>query len=300
MLISFSPIYVHPVPENHKFPMEKYDLIPRQLVYEGITSESQIVAPKQIDLELVAKLHDADYLHRLYNGLLTPREQRVSGFVHSPLLIERELVIMEGTRLAAEYAYKNKSIGFNVAGGTHHAFTNRAEGFCLLNDQAIAAQWLLNETDVKKILIIDLDVHQGNGTAEIFQNRTEVFTFSMHGRNNYPLQKEFSDLDVPLEDGCDDVTFLDLLKISLQQIEKQFTPDFIFYQCGVDILATDALGKLGVTQQGCLERDRMVFEYAKKVDVPVVCSMGGGYSKDIRHIVDAHVNTYRVASDYFI
>ena len=280
--------------------MQKYDLIPRQLVYEGIVSESQIVAPELVDLELVAQVHDADYLHRLYNGLLTPREQRVSGFVHSPLLIERELVIMEGTRIAAVYAYTNKSIGFNVAGGTHHAFTNRAEGFCLLNDQAIAAQWLLNETDVNRILVIDLDVHQGNGTAEIFQNRPEVFTFSMHGRNNYPLQKEVSDLDVPLEDECDDVTFLYLLKTSLQQIENQFTPDFIFYQCGVDILVTDALGKLGVTQQGCLERDRMVFEYAKKVDVPVVCSMGGGYSKDIRHIVDAHVNTYRVASDYFM
>jgi acetoin utilization deacetylase AcuC-like enzyme len=280
--------------------MEKYDLIPRQLVYEGIVSESQIVAPKQLDLELVAQVHDADYLHRLYNGLLTPREQRVSGFVHSPLLIERELVIMEGTRLAAEYAYKNKSIGFNVAGGTHHAFTNRAEGFCLLNDQAIAAQWLLNETEVKCILIIDLDVHQGNGTAEIFQNRPEVFTFSMHGKNNYPLQKEISDLDIPLDDGCDDATFLKLLVDSLSKIEKVFTPDFIFYQCGVDILATDALGKLGVTQQGCMERDRMVFEFAKKLDVPVVCSMGGGYSKDIRHIVDAHVNTYRLASDYFM
>jgi acetoin utilization deacetylase AcuC-like enzyme len=280
--------------------MEKYDLIPRQLVYEGIVSETQMVSPVQVDLGLVAQVHDADYLHRLYNGLLTPREQRVSGFVHSPLLIERELVIMEGTRLAAEYAYKNKSIGFNVAGGTHHAFTNRAEGFCLLNDQAIAAQWLLNETNVKKILIIDLDVHQGNGTAEIFQNRPEVFTFSMHGRNNYPLQKEISDLDIPLEDGCNDATFLRLLIDSLSTIEKVFTPDFIFYQCGVDILATDALGKLGVTQQGCMERDRIVFEFAKKLDVPVVCSMGGGYSKDIRHIVDAHVNTYRLASDYFI
>lgn len=280
--------------------MEKYDLIPRQLVYEGIVSETQMVSPVQVDLGLVAQVHDADYLHRLYNGLLTPREQRVSGFVHSPLLIERELVIMEGTRLAAEYAYKNKSIGFNVAGGTHHAFTHRAEGFCLLNDQAIAAQWLLNETNVKKILIIDLDVHQGNGTAEIFQNRPEVFTFSMHGRNNYPLQKEISDLDIPLEDGCNDATFLRLLIDSLSTIEKVFTPDFIFYQCGVDILATDALGKLGVTQQGCMERDRIVFEFAKKLDVPVVCSMGGGYSKDIRHIVDAHVNTYRLASDYFI
>jgi len=280
--------------------MEKYDLIPRQLVYEGIISESQIVEPTIVDLELVTQVHDADYLHRLYNGLLTPREQRVSGFVHSPLLIERELVIMEGTRLAAEYAYKNKSVGFNVAGGTHHAFTHRAEGFCLLNDQAIAAQWLLNETDVKKILIIDLDVHQGNGTAEIFRNRPEVFTFSMHGKNNYPLQKEVSDLDVALEDGCTDETFLNLLEESLTHIETVYSPDFIFYQCGVDVLATDALGKLGVTQQGCMQRDRMVFEFAKKRDVPVVCSMGGGYSKDIRHIVDAHVNTYRVASDYFI
>jgi acetoin utilization deacetylase AcuC-like enzyme len=300
MLVFFDPIYIHPVPENHKFPMEKYDLIPRQLVYEGIISESQIVAPKQVDLELVKQVHDVDYLYRLYNGLLTPREQRVSGFVHSPLLIERELVIIEGTRLAAEYAYSNKSVGFNVAGGTHHAFTNRAEGFCLLNDQAIAAQWLLNKTDVNRILVIDLDVHQGNGTAEIFQNESAVFTFSMHGRNNYPLQKELSDLDVPLEDGCDDETYLTLLKDALQQIESQFTPDFIFYQCGVDILSTDALGKLGVTQQGCLERDKMVFEFAKKIDVPVVCSMGGGYSKDIRHIVNAHVNTYRVAGDYFV
>ncbi len=299
MLISFAPIYVHPVPENHKFPMEKYDLIPRQLVYEGILSESQILAPKQIDLELVTQVHDNEYLHRLYNGLLTPREQRVSGFVHSPLLIERELVIMEGTRLAAEYAYKNKSVGFNVAGGTHHAFTNRAEGFCLLNDQAISAQWLLNETDVKKILIIDLDVHQGNGTAEIFQNEPAVFTFSMHGRNNYPLQKEQSDLDVPLEDGCDDETYLNLLKDALQQIENQFTPDFIFYQCGVDILKTDALGKLGVSMEGCKQRDEMVFQFAKRLDVPVVCSMGGGYSKEIKYIVDAHVNTFKLGQYYF-
>ena len=279
--------------------MEKYDLIPRQLVYEGILSESQILAPKQIDLELVTQVHDNEYLHRLYNGLLTPREQRVSGFVHSPLLIERELVIMEGTRLAAEYAYKNKSVGFNVAGGTHHAFTNRAEGFCLLNDQAISAQWLLNETDVKKILIIDLDVHQGNGTAEIFQNEPAVFTFSMHGRNNYPLQKEQSDLDVPLEDGCDDETYLNLLKDALQQIENQFTPDFIFYQCGVDILKTDALGKLGVSMEGCKQRDEMVFQFAKRLDVPVVCSMGGGYSKEIKYIVDAHVNTFKLGQYYF-
>jgi len=187
MRIFFDPIYIHPVPEGHKFPMEKYDLIPRQLLYEGVITEEQLISPEVIDLEHVLKVHDEKYVKRLLNGELTPREQRVSGFVHSPQLIEREFRIMEGTRLAAKYAYEAKSIGFNVAGGTHHSFSNRAEGFCLLNDQAIAANWLIDYTSVEKVLIIDLDVHQGNGTAKIFQNEPAVFTFSMHGHNNYPL-----------------------------------------------------------------------------------------------------------------
>jgi acetoin utilization deacetylase AcuC-like enzyme len=299
MRIFFDPIYIHQVPEGHKFPMEKYDLIPRQLLYEGVITEEQLISPEVIDLEHVLKVHDEKYVKRLLNGELTPREQRVSGFVHSPQLIEREFRIMEGTRLAAKYAYEAKSIGFNVAGGTHHSFSNRAEGFCLLNDQAIAANWLIDYTSVEKVLIIDLDVHQGNGTAKIFQNEPAVFTFSMHGRNNYPLQKEQSDLDVPLEDGCEDDTYLNLLKDSLQQIEYQFTPDFIFYQCGVDILKTDALGKLGVSMEGCKQRDEMVFQFAKYLEVPVVCSMGGGYSKEIKYIVDAHVNTFKLGQYYF-
>jgi acetoin utilization deacetylase AcuC-like enzyme len=299
MRIFFDPIYIHPVPDGHKFPMEKYDLIPRQLLYEGIITENQLISPEVIELEHVLKVHNENYVQRLLNCELTPREQRVSGFVHSPQLIEREFRIMEGTRLAAEYAYKNKSVGFNVAGGTHHAFSSRAEGFCLLNDQAIAARWLIENSSIEKLLIIDLDVHQGNGTAEIFQNNPAVFTFSMHGRNNYPLQKEQSDLDVPLEDGCEDETYLNLLVDALKQIENQFTPDFIFYQCGVDILKTDALGKLGISIEGCKQRDEIVFQFAKRLDVPVVCTMGGGYSKDIKYIVDAHVNTYKLAHYYF-
>jgi len=299
MRIFFDPIYIHPVPEGHKFPMEKYDLIPRQLLYEGVITEDQLTSPEMIELAHVLKVHDEKYVLRLLNSDLSPREQRVSGFVHSPQLIEREFRIMEGTRLAAKHAYETKSIGFNVAGGTHHAFSNRAEGFCLLNDQAIASSWLIDNTSVEKVLIIDLDVHQGNGTAEIFQNDPAIFTFSMHGRNNYPLQKEQSDLDVPLEDGCGDETFLNLLVDALKQIENQFTPDFIFYQCGVDILETDALGKLGVSIEGCKQRDEIVFQFAKRLDVPVVCTMGGGYSKDIKYIVDAHVNTYKLAHYYF-
>jgi acetoin utilization deacetylase AcuC-like enzyme len=299
MRIFFDPIYIYPVPDGHRFPMEKYDLIPRQLLYEGVITEDQLTSPEVIELEHVLKVHDEKYVKKLLNSELTPREQRVSGFVHSPQLIERELRIMEGTRLAAKYAYETKSIGLNVAGGTHHAFSNRAEGFCLLNDQAIAAKWLLEHTGVKKVFIIDLDVHQGNGTAEMFKNEPAVFTFSMHGRNNYPLQKEQSDFDVPLEDGCEDETFLNLLKDSLQKIENQFTPDFIFYQCGVDILKTDALGKLGVSMEGCKQRDKLVFQFAKRLDVPVVCSMGGGYSKEIKYIVDAHVNTFKLGQYYF-
>ncbi len=299
MRVYFDLTYIHPVPEGHKFPMEKYDLIPKQLLYEGVITEDQLISPEVVALEHVLKVHDGVYVQRLLACALTPREQRVSGFVHSPELIARELRIMEGTRLAAKYAYEHKSIALNVAGGTHHAYSNRAEGFCLLNDQAIAAKWLLDTTSVEKVLIIDLDVHQGNGTAEIFKNEPAVFSFSMHGRNNYPLQKEQSDLDVPLEDGCDDETFLDLLKTSLQQIENQFTPDFIFYQCGVDILKTDALGKLAVSMEGCKQRDEIVFQFAKHLDVPVVCSMGGGYSKEIKYIVDAHVNTFKLATNYW-
>ena len=298
MRVFFHPSYIHPVPEGHKFPMEKYDLIPRQLVYEGVIDTTQLFEPDPIALSYVLLAHDEVYVNQLLEGTLTPREQRVTGFVHNPALVERELRIMEGTRLAAQYALEHTSIGFNIAGGTHHAYANRGEGFCLLNDQAIAAHWLLDHTHIKRILIIDLDVHQGNGTAAIFQDNPLVFTFSMHGKNNYPLHKEQSDLDVALLDGCTDEVYLSELQLALNQIISQFQPEFIFYQCGVDILYSDSLGKLAVTMEGCKERDRLVFEFASQLGVPVVCSMGGGYSKDIRLIVDAHVNTYKVASSY--
>ena len=300
MRVFFHFTYIHPVPEGHKFPMEKYDLISRQLLHEGVIEEAQIFVPEPISMDCVLWAHDKEYVNQLLEGTLTPREQRVTGFVHSPQLIEREFRIMEGTRLAAQYAYENNAIGFNVAGGTHHAYADRGEGFCLLNDHAIAAYWLLNETDVKNVLIIDLDVHQGNGTAAIFQDNSNVFTFSMHGKNNYPLHKEQSDLDVELLDGCADEVYLDKLDSSLQLISNTFQPDFIFYQCGVDILSSDSLGKLAISMEGCKRRDEMVFDFATKLGVPVVCSMGGGYSKDIRLIVDAHVNTFKVASRYWI
>ncbi|GAB5417864.1 MAG: histone deacetylase [Crocinitomicaceae bacterium] len=294
--VAYNDIYVHPLPENHRFPMEKYELLMQQLLHEGTILPEQVFSPTSIQSSEVLRVHDASYLERLKHLDVPPKEQRVSGFVHNERLIQRELMIMGGTRACAE-AVLNGGAAMNIAGGTHHAFTNRGEGFCLLNDQAIAAQWLLDHTEIAKILIVDLDVHQGNGTAEIFQNQQDVFTFSMHGKNNYPLKKEVSDLDVALSDGCSDQEYWHQLEASLDQILSNFHPDFIFYQCGVDVVATDKLGRLGLSREGCKRRDEIVFSTVKSLEVPVVSTMGGGYSPHIKDIVEAHANTYRVAQD---
>lgn len=297
--VAYDDSYVHPVPEGHRFPMEKYQLLYEQLRLEGIISPETVLSTEIIDHSTVERVHTKEYLDKLLRLKCTPREQRVSGFEHTLDLINRELHIMDGTRKCAEIAASEGGIAFNIAGGTHHAYTNRGEGFCLLNDQAIAAQWLLDNQLASKVLIIDLDVHQGNGTAEIFSENEAVFTFSMHGEHNYPLHKEQSDLDVGLKDGTRDEEYLYLLDQSFETIAKRFTPDFVFYQCGVDIIETDKLGRLGVSMQGCRKRDERVFEFVKALGVPVVCSMGGGYSKEIRHIIEAHANTFRVAQKYF-
>lgn len=294
--VAYNDIYVHPLPENHRFPMEKYELLIQQLLHEGTIQSDQVFSPTQIHSNDVLKVHSSAYLERLKNLDVSPKEQRRSGFIHNERLINRELMIMGGTRACAERVL-NGGAAMNIAGGTHHAFTDRGEGFCLLNDQAIAAKWLLDQTEVQKILIIDLDVHQGNGTAEIFQDTPEVFTFSMHGENNYPLKKENSNLDVALPDGCSDTEYLFKLEESIDDILQAFHPDFVFYQCGVDVVGTDKLGRLGLTREGCKRRDQVVFNTIKQLDVPVVGTMGGGYSPHIKDIVEAHANTYRVAQN---
>lgn len=296
--IAFDPIYCHPLPDGHRFPMAKYELLPKQLLYEGTVEEANFFTPTMPTKELILAVHDAHYLDQLFNLKLSPREQRKTGFPHSEELIMREKIIMNGTVQCAIYALEF-GCAFNIAGGTHHAFTNRGEGFCLLNDQAIAAQYLIDNQLAKNILIIDLDVHQGNGTAEIFADSKQVFTFSMHGKNNYPLHKEKSNLDLALEDHTDDSTYLRLLEKGLNEIVKSFTPDFVFYQCGVDIISTDKLGKLAVSIPGCKLRDEFVFNFVKQQNLPIVCSMGGGYSPEIKHIIEAHANTYRTAQNLF-
>ena len=299
MKVAFHPCYVHPVPENHRFPMEKYDLIYRQLIYEGVVDSADFFEPNFIKHEDLTRVHDADYLEALFQLKIGPREQRVTGFVHNAELIARESRIMEGTRMCAAFALEHK-VAMNIAGGTHHAYSDRGEGFCLLNDQAIAAAWLIDATPINRVLIIDLDVHQGNGTAQICSDREDIFTFSMHGATNYPLKKEQSDCDVALPDNTSDIDYLNALEQNLDHVLNIFDPEFIFYQCGVDVLATDKLGRLGLSPIGVSLRDEFVFRTIKSLGVPVVCSMGGGYSPSIKDIVDAHVKTFKLASDILL
>ena len=296
--VAFDPIYVLPLPENHRFPMEKYDLLHRQLIHEGTCEPEDFFSPTSIDYDSVTAIHNKVYVEHLKGLELTKAEIRKIGFPISQQLIDREFIIAGGTLSGSLKALKG-GIAFNIAGGTHHAFSSHGEAFCLLNDQAIAAQYLLEKKLAKKILIIDLDVHQGNGTAEIFQKEDQVFTFSMHGKKNYPFKKEKSDLDIGLEDKTNDKTYLEILKEVLPKLLKNVKPDFIFYLSGVDILKSDRLGRLGVSIQGCKERDQMVLKLCREEDIAVQCSMGGGYSKDIKLIIEAHANTYRVAKKIY-
>lgn len=296
--IAWSEEYVLPLPPNHRFPMSKYEMLPWQLLHEGTIAGANIFRPDPIDEQWILATHEQSYWEKLRSLSLSPAEVRRTGFPLSEALVNREIIIAQGTLLATHYAFEH-GIAMNIAGGTHHAFTNRGEGFCLLNDQAIAANYLLHTKRADRILIIDLDVHQGDGTAQIFRHEPRVFTFSMHGANNYPMKKETSDLDVALPDKTGDAEYLAALADSLDGITRRFSPDFLFFQSGVDILESDKLGKLSVTKNGCKERDRIVLTYAKRNNIPLVVSMGGGYSSDFNDIIDAHANTFRLAQDIF-
>lgn len=292
--ISFDPAYILPLPPGHRFPMAKYELIPAQLQYESVVDANAFHAPSLCSTEIVLLTHEANYVDRLLNQQLSAKEQRHIGFQQSPELIHREFLLAQGTIDCALHALQ-QGVALNVAGGTHHAFADRGEGFCLLNDVAIAANYLLREGKAQRILMIDLDVHQGNGTAKIFEGDDRVFTFSMHGQHNYPFHKEKSDLDLPLADGTTTEEYLDLLHVHLTEILSNFRPDFAFYVAGVDILSTDKFGKLKVTKEGCRLRDRFVFQQLQHRGIPCAVSMGGGYSPQVRDIVDAHCNTFKEA-----
>jgi len=296
--IAYNSSYVLPLPPAHRFPMLKYELIPEQLLYEGLISNQNLFSPKAVNEDIILYTHEQQYWERLRDLNLSPQEIRRSGFPLTEALVYRERIIAQGTIDCCHFAIEN-GVAFNVAGGTHHAGSNWPEGFCLLNDQAIAANYLLKQDIASRILIVDLDVHQGNGTAEIFQNQSNVFTLSIHAEKNFPFRKEKSDLDVGLDIGTDDDKYLEILNKVLPQVFERFNPDFVFYLSGVDILATDKLGHLDLTKEGCKKRDILVFDLCKRNKVPVQVSMGGGYSTKIQDIVDAHCNTFRVAADMY-
>ncbi len=296
--IALDSLYNHPLKENHRFPMIKYELIPEQLIIENTCNESNFFKPGEIMDESILLTHDISYYQKLQNQRLNKKEIRAIGFPMSKALIKREKKIMQGTIECSINSIKY-GISMNIAGGTHHAFSNRAEAFCILNDQAIAANFLIKKNYCKKILILDLDVHQGNGTAEIFRNNKNVFTVSFHGEKNYPFRKEVSDYDHGFKDGTSDREYLSKIKYEIPRLIQKFEPDFIFYLSGVDIIENDKLGRLSVSIKGCKERDKYVLNYCKLNNIPIQISMGGGYSPILKDIIEAHSNTFRLAQEIY-
>ena len=296
--IAFNKNYIHPLDENHRFPMIKYELIPEQLIRENTCSTDNFFEPGIISDELVLHTHEVQYFQRFKNIKLSKKEIREIGFPLSKGLVERELTIAQGTIECTKYSIEH-GISMNIAGGTHHAFYDRGEAFCMLNDQAIAANYLIKKKLAERIMIIDLDVHQGNGTASIFKSNPKVFTISFHGKKNYPFRKEKSDVDIEFEDNTDDELYLKKLKKHIPTLIENFKPDFIFYLSGVDVLNNDKLGRLALSIDGCKERDKFILELCKANSIPIQVSMGGGYSELLRNIIEAHSNTFRLAQEIY-
>ena len=296
--IAYNQNYIYPLEENHRFPMIKYELIPEQLIRENTCSSENFFSPTKIDSKIVLKTHQREYFERFTSLKLSKKEIREIGFPLSQQLVERELQIAEGTIKGVKYSIKN-GISMNIAGGTHHAFYDRGEAFCMLNDQAIATNYIIQEGLFKKILIIDLDVHQGNGTASLFNSNPNVYTLSFHGKKNYPFRKEKSDLDMEFDDNTNDEEYLKVLRETIPKVIDQFEPEFIFYLSGVDVLENDKLGRLSLSIDGCKERDRFILEICKNNSIPVQVSMGGGYSVILKNIIEAHSNTFRLAQEIF-
>ncbi|WP_312751945.1 histone deacetylase family protein [Psychrobacter sanguinis] len=296
--VAFSPIFLYQVPEKHRFPMQKYRLIPERLVQEGTLSEDNFFAPSKVSEQEILTTHTAEYWDKLKTQTLSRKEARAIGFEMTPELVERGRYIAHATYECALYA-KQYGVSLNVAGGTHHSFADHGEGFCVFNDVCIASNLLLSRGEANRILIVDLDVHQGNGNASIMANEPRVFVFSMHGEKNYPFRKPPSDLDIDLPNETDDETYLNILKQTLPRLIAEHNPDLIFYQSAVDVLATDKLGKLSLTLEGCKQRDEFVLSQAKAHNIPIAIVMGGGYSEAVEQVVEAHCNTFRLAKQLF-
>lgn len=297
MSVFYTPRYYADIGEGHVFPIRKFELVRDRLLHEGTLRPSDIIEPQPATLADVLLVHTADYVTRLRAGLLTPRELRRLGLPWSKALVRRSFLAAGGTQSAARLSL-TEGVASNLAGGTHHAFADRGEGFCVLNDVAIAIRALQRDGLIERAAIVDCDVHQGNGTATIFEGDESVFTFSMHGAKNYPLFKARSTLDVELQDGTRDEAYLETLAAHLPRIFAH-TPDLIFYLGGADPYIGDRLGRLSLSIEGLFARDALVLEECRGRGVPVVTVMSGGYAEDINDTVEIHCNTIRAVRKVF-
>jgi len=288
--------YEVPLSPNHPFPMSKYPLLKAQLLAQNIISAADLVEPPPLNIESLELVHTREYLHKLSSATLSAAEIRRLGLPWSEALWQRSLLAASGTLLAGRTALR-EGLAANLAGGTHHAFADHGEGFCVLNDVAVALTVLRAEGAVRRGVVIDLDVHQGNGTAAIFEHVDEVFTFSMHGDRNYPLAKMRSNLDVPLRDGVGDAEYLELLTAHLPDVLERSAPDIAFYLAGVDVVAGDRYGRLALSEPGLAQRERFVIETVRALSIPLVIVLAGGYAATRERTAQLHTHVFRAAAE---
>lgn len=293
----YSDVFVLPLPAGHRFPMAKYAGLRERVLAEGVLRPEDLHLPDAASDEQILRAHDLDYLYRVQNGLLTAKEIRRIGFPWSPEMVERSRRSAGATIAACRAAFED-GVSVNLAGGTHHAFRDHGEGYCVFNDSAIAARAMQAEGRARRIVILDCDVHQGNGTASILEDDRTVFTFSVHGAKNFPFHKERSDLDVELPDGADDDVYLAAVEEGSRRALAQAGADIAIFLAGADPYSGDRLGRMNVSMAGLAERDRIVLGLCREAGLPVVVTMAGGYARDVDDIVAIHVQTVRTAASH--
>ena len=296
MKVFYSDHFVLPLPEGHRFPMEKNSMLRERVYADGICGPGELRSPRAVTDEEILRAHTPDYLKRVVSGDLTDKEVRRIGFPWSERMVKRSRRASGGT-LGACLAALEEGFAANLAGGTHHAFSDRGEGYCVFNDSAIAARAVQAAGLAERVVVVDTDVHQGNGTAEILRGDGSVFTFSIHGAKNFPFHKEESDLDAPLPDGTADAEFLTTLERGLQTALDAANADLAIYLAGADPFEGDRLGRLSVTKRGLAERDRMVMETCRDRGIPVAVTMAGGYARNVDDTVDVHFQSIKRAAD---
>ncbi len=287
-----------PLPERHRFPAEKYTRLRQRVVSACLVPAQDLVICEPASEDQLLRVHTPDYVQRVLQGLLTEKEMRRIGFPWSPELVERSLCSVGGT-IAACRAALEEGIAVNLAGGTHHAYPDHGEGYCVFNDVAVAARVMQEESRARKIVLIDLDVHQGNGSAAIFAGDDSVFTFSVHGAKNFPFHKEFGSLDIALPDKTGDELFLEAVRQGTHTAMKRANADLAIYLAGADPFVGDTLGRMAVTKIGLSQRDQIVFELCSRDGLPVAVVMAGGYARNIDDTVDIQFNTVRCAAELF-